>query len=103
MMPSPMTPRSSALLLAALAALSAAGPAAADGFDADQARSRIEGAGYADVSQVHQGNLGDWMAQASKDGHPVMVELHPDGAVVLRQQVDTPPPAPVPGAAPAKP
>lgn len=94
-------------LLAALPALGllalSASPAAADGFDEGQARSRIEAAGYAQVAQVHQGNLGEWMAQASKDGHHVMVTLHPDGSVALRQQMDTPPVQPVPGAGPAKP
>ncbi|RYC30156.1 hypothetical protein D3273_20445 [Lichenibacterium minor] len=78
-------------------------PAAADGFDEGQAKSRMEAAGYADVARIHEGNLGDWMAQATRDGRPVMVVLHPDGTVALRQQVDTPPPQPVPGAAPAKP
>lgn len=66
-------------------------PAAAEGFDQGQAKSRIEAAGYADVAEVHEGNLGEWMAQATKDGQHVMVVLHEDGSVALRQQVDTPP------------
>ena len=94
-----------AATLALLATLSIftlwAPPVAAEGFDHEQAKSRIEAAGYADVAQVHEGNLGEWMAQASKDGRPVMVVLHADGSVGLRQQVDTPPVQPV--AAPAKP
>ena len=94
-----MKPTISALSLLVLAAA----PAAADGFDEGQATSKIQAAGYADVAQVHQGNLGEWMAQATKDGRHVMVVLHPDGSVAPREQVDTPPAQPVPGASPAKP
>ena len=43
------------------------------------------------MAEVHEGNLGEWMAQATKDGQHVMVVLHEDGSVALRQQVDTPP------------
>ena len=43
------------------------------------------------------------MAQATKDGRHVMVVLHPDGSVAPREQVDTLPAQPVPGASPAKP
>lgn len=89
----------SALVFLALATI----PAAADGFDEGQATSKMKEAGYADVGQVHEGNLGEWMAQATKDGRHVMIVLHPDGSVAARQQVDTPPPQPVPGAAPAQP
>ena len=46
-------------------------PAAAEGFDQGQAKSRIEAAGYADVAEVHEGNLGEWMAQA-KSRWPTM-------------------------------
>lgn len=94
-----MKSTTSAFAMLALSTL----PAAADGFDEGQATSKMQAAGYADVAQIHQGNLGDWMAQATKDGRHVMIVLHPDGSVALREQVDTPPPQPVPGAAPAKP
>ncbi len=94
-----MTTTTSAFAMLALSAL----PAAADGFDEGQATSTMRAAGYADVAQVHQGNLGEWMAQATKDGRHVMIVLHPDGSVALREQVDTPSPQPVPGAGPAKP
>lgn len=87
----------------ALSLLLAAGPAVANGFDQGQATSKMQAAGYADVEQVHQGNLGEWMAQATRDGRHVMIVLHPDGSVALREQVVTPPVLPVPGASPAKP
>lgn len=94
-----MKTKTIALLLLA----SSVAPAAADGFDEGQATSRMRAAGYADVAEVHQGNLGEWMAQASRDGQHVMIVLHPDGSVDTRQQVATPPAQPVPNAAPAKP
>lgn len=88
--------------LAALLTLS--GAARADGFDEGGAKRRLEAAGYGDIDGLHEGNLGEWMAQATRDGRHVMVVLHPDGSVALRQQVDTPPvpPPPVP-VMPAKP
>lgn len=88
-----------ALMLLAASAI----PAAAAGFDEGQARSKMTAAGYSDVREVHEGNLGEWMAQATRDGQHVMLVLHPDGSVDTRQQVATPPAQPVPNAAPAKP
>ena len=89
-----MKPTITALILLALSAI----PAAADGFDEGQATSAMRAAGYADVAQVHAGNLGEWMAQATKDGRHMMIVLHPDGSVAPGQQDDTPPVQPVPGA-----
>lgn len=89
--------------IALLLLASSVAPAAAAGFDESQATSRMTAAGYADVREVHEGNLGEWMAQATKRGQHVMIVLHPDGSVDTRQQVATPPAQPVPNAAPAKP
>ena len=98
-----MKPTTSALLATLPILAPWASPAAADGLDEGQARSKIVAAGYSDGAEIHEGNLGEWSAQASKDGHHVMVVVHADGSVALRQQVATPPALPVPGAEPAKP
>lgn len=80
-----------------------AAPALAASFDEAQARSRIEAAGFTRVEAVHQGNLGEWMAEGDKDGQHALVVLHPDGRVDLRQQVQVSPvpkePLPAPKAA----
>lgn len=93
-----------ALRLAAIAlALAAAVPARADVVDEAGARQRIAQAGYTDVAAVHEGNLGEWMAEARKGGQHVLVVVHRDGTVAPREQVALPPVPTAPLPAPAKP
>lgn len=49
----------------------------------DQAKSRIEEAGYSSVSGVRKGLKGVWQATAVKDGEAVSVTLDADGKVVV--------------------
>ena len=80
--------RTAAVLLVLAAAV--AGPALAAPLTEDQAKSKIQGAGYAEVTRLHQVNGGEWMANAVQAGRPVMVTLYPDGKVSLREQVAIP-------------
>ncbi|MGV2103924.1 PepSY domain-containing protein [Rhizobium sp. 21-4511-3d] len=52
-------------------------------FTEDQAKSRIEEAGYADVAGLKLDDQGVWRATASKDGKPVNVSLDFQGNVTL--------------------
>lgn len=52
-------------------------------FTEDQAKSRIEEAGYKDVSGLKLDDQGVWRAAASKDGKPANVSLDFQGNVTL--------------------
>lgn len=52
-------------------------------FTEDQAKSRIEEAGYKDVSGLKLDDQGVWRATASKDGKSAMVSLDFQGNVTL--------------------
>lgn len=52
-------------------------------FTEDQAKSRIEEAGYKDVSGLKLDDQGVWRATASKDGKPAVVSLDFQGNVTL--------------------
>jgi putative membrane protein len=59
----------------------APGPGA-NSFTEAQAKSRIEGAGYSDVSALAKDDNGIWRGQANKDGKIVSVALDFQGNVV---------------------
>jgi hypothetical protein len=50
-------------------------------FTEGQAKSRIEAAGYSDVSGLQKDNDGIWRGKASKDGHKTEVSLDFQGNV----------------------
>jgi hypothetical protein len=50
-------------------------------FTADQAKSRIEAKGYANVSRPQKAADGRWHSKALKDGKPVNVTLDPQNNV----------------------
>ncbi|KRB58263.1 hypothetical protein ASE04_28175 [Rhizobium sp. Root708] len=52
-------------------------------FTEDQAKSRIEEAGYKDVAGLKLDDQGVWRATASKDGKPSSVSLDFQGNVTL--------------------
>ncbi|MDM9625206.1 PepSY domain-containing protein [Rhizobium sp. S152] len=52
-------------------------------FTEDQAKSRIEEAGYKDVAGLKLDDQGVWRATASKDGKPAKVSLDFQGNVTL--------------------
>ncbi|MFP3546964.1 PepSY domain-containing protein [Rhizobium sp. SIMBA_035] len=52
-------------------------------FTENQAKSRIEEAGYTDVAGLKLDDQGVWRATASKDGKPVNVSLDFQGNVTL--------------------
>jgi hypothetical protein len=52
-------------------------------FTEDQAKSRIEEAGYTDVSGLKLDDQGIWRATASKDGKPGNVSLDFQGNITL--------------------
>jgi hypothetical protein len=51
-------------------------------FTESQAKSRLEAAGFADVSDLKLDDQGIWRATASKDAKPVQVALDYQGNVV---------------------
>lgn len=53
-----------------------------DGSTADQARRKIEAAGYEQVRDLKKGCDNFWHGQATKDGAAVNVVLSPDGKVM---------------------
>jgi hypothetical protein len=53
-----------------------------DGTTADQAKRKIEAAGYADVHDLSKGCDNYWHGQAMKDGAAVNVVLSPQGQVL---------------------
>jgi hypothetical protein len=58
--------------------------AGANSFTEAQARSRIEGAGYSNVSGLTKDQDGIWRGKASKGGTPVGVALDYQGNVVAK-------------------
>jgi hypothetical protein len=80
--------KSGLLTLAAVSMLSAAPAWAAcspndriDGSTADQAKRKIEAAGYDQVGDLKKGCDNYWHGHAMKDGAPVNVVLSPEGGV----------------------
>jgi hypothetical protein len=56
----------------------------ANSFTEDQAKSRLEKAGFSDVKNLMKDDKGIWMAAAMKDGKPVNVALDYQGNVVAK-------------------
>ena len=56
----------------------------ANSFTEGQAKSRIEAAGYSDVSGLTKDNDGIWRGEASKDGRTVDVALDYQGNIVAK-------------------
>lgn len=56
--------------------------AGANSFTEGQAKSRIEAAGYSDVSDLKKDDAGIWRGKAKKDGKAVTVALDFQGNVV---------------------
>jgi hypothetical protein len=52
-----------------------------DGSTAEQAKAKLEAAGYTDVTGLNKGCDNVWHAQARNGGNPVNVMLSPDGSV----------------------
>jgi len=52
-----------------------------DGSTAEQAKQKLEGAGYTDVTGLNKGCDNVWHAQARNAGNPVNVMLSPDGTI----------------------
>jgi putative membrane protein len=62
---------------------SAAAPVpGANSFTQDQAKNRIEDAGYSDVSKLTKDDQGIWRGQATKDGKSIAVALDYQGNVI---------------------
>ena len=58
--------------------------AGANSFTEGQAKSRIEGQGYSNVSDLKKDDSGVWRGKAMKDGKSVTVSLDFQGNVVAR-------------------
>jgi hypothetical protein len=56
----------------------------ANSFTEDQARSRIEDAGFGDVTELTQDDQGIWRAKAMRDGKPVSVGIDYKGNVAAQ-------------------
>jgi len=56
----------------------------ANSFTEEQAKTRIEEAGYSDVKDLKKDDKGIWMAAAMKDGKPVMIAMDYQGNVVAK-------------------
>jgi hypothetical protein len=54
-------------------------------FTEGQAKSRIEGSGFQDVTGLKKDDDGIWTGQATKDGKPVTVQLDFQGDVLVKQ------------------
>jgi len=54
---------------------------AIDGSTAEQAKAKLEAAGYANITGLNKGCDNVWHAQATSSGNPVNVMVSPDGAV----------------------
>jgi hypothetical protein len=52
-----------------------------DGSTADQAKQKLEAAGYTDITGLNKGCDNVWHAQARSSGNPVNVMVAPDGSV----------------------
>jgi hypothetical protein len=85
--------RKAAGLFVAAALVIAAGPAAAacspndriDGSTADQARKKMQAAGYSQVQSLHKGCDNYWHGTAMKDGQMVYIVLTPQGEVMREE------------------
>ncbi|WP_421359221.1 PepSY domain-containing protein [Agrobacterium rosae] len=56
----------------------------ANSFTEEQAKTRIEEAGYSDVKDLKKDDKGIWMAAGMKDGKAVMIALDYQGNVVAK-------------------
>lgn len=56
----------------------------ANSFTEDQAKSRIEKAGFSDVKNLMKDDKGIWMAEGMKDGKSVSIALDYQGNVVAK-------------------
>ena len=65
-----------AFILVPMSVALAAGP-----FNESQARQKIEGAGYTQITGLHEGNNGEWMGDGTHGGKMVMFVLDPNGTV----------------------
>jgi hypothetical protein len=52
-----------------------------DGSTAEQAKAKLEAAGYTDITGLNKGCDNVWHAQARSSGNPVNVMVAPDGSV----------------------
>jgi len=52
-----------------------------DGSTAEQAKAKLEAAGYTNITGLNKGCDNVWHAQASNGGNPVNVMVSPDGTV----------------------
>ncbi|QND54518.1 PepSY domain-containing protein (plasmid) [Phyllobacterium sp. 628] len=59
----------------------AAPVAGANSFTESQAKERIEGKGYSDITALMKGEDGIWSGSAKKDGKPVNVKLDYQGNI----------------------
>jgi len=59
-------------------------PDAASVISQEQAKAKIEGEGYTEVSGLKQDDKGMWTATAMKDGKPVQLSLNTEGQVTVR-------------------
>ncbi len=56
----------------------------ANSFTEEQAKTRIEEAGYSDVKDLKKDDKGIWMASGMKDGKSVMIAMDYQGNVVAK-------------------
>ncbi|KQQ61190.1 MULTISPECIES: PepSY domain-containing protein [Rhizobium/Agrobacterium group] len=56
----------------------------ANSFTEDQAKTRIQEAGYTDVKDLKKDDKGIWMAAGMKDGKSVMISMDYQGNVVAK-------------------
>ncbi|KQO75638.1 PepSY domain-containing protein [Rhizobium sp. Leaf262] len=56
----------------------------ANSFTEEQAKTRIEEAGYSEVKDLKKDDKGIWMASGMKDGKPAMIALDYQGNVVAK-------------------
>ncbi len=56
----------------------------ANSFTEEQAKTRIEEAGYSDVKDLKKDDKGIWMAVGMKDGKSVMISMDYQGNVVAK-------------------
>jgi len=54
-----------------------------DGSTSDQAKRKLEAAGYRQVRGLHKGCDNVWHGQAMQNGQPVNVMLSPDGQALV--------------------
>jgi hypothetical protein len=58
--------------------------AGANSFTEGQAKSRIEAAGYSDITELKKDDSGVWRGRAKKDGKTVTVSLDYQGNIVAQ-------------------